>query len=264
MATLALAASAGACTEAPDAPAAPDATAAPDAATAPDTVDAPAPWHPDDRQVSLTSFGYWGGSFEWMAPREALTQEQREALSGLRPLQSGKDCVQDIQEFSLTLVGADGQERRLVANELDAACNDAQAQVAMESLRPLLATLSCVGTGQAREELSSAQLVQAGDGCRHGFFAFKDEPPRWVKVLPASSGGVHAFQLSYCGGKSTRLELFDGSGTQLLASSSADGAAGSACPSLLHPLDPEAIYALRVTSQAVTTGGHVVVEVRKD
>lgn len=258
MAAVALGTALGACTEAPGRPTTPAPPATPDA------LDAAAPWHPDDQQVSLTSFGYWGGSFEWTAARESLTQEQQEALSGLRPLQSARDCVQDLQEFSLALVGADGQERRLVANEQDVACGSGQQQVAMESLRPLLATLSCVGTGQAREELSSAQIIQAGDGCRHGFFAFKEEPPRWVKVLPASGGGMHTFQLSYCGGKSTRLELFDGSGTQLLASSSADGAEGSACPSLLHPLDPEAIYALRVTSQAVTTGGHVVVEVLPD
>src|SRR5262245_28341959 len=50
------------------------------------------------QQVTLEGSGYWGGSFEWMAPREGLTREQSEALAGLEPIRGKVGCPQDIQE----------------------------------------------------------------------------------------------------------------------------------------------------------------------
>ncbi|RKH57734.1 hypothetical protein [Corallococcus llansteffanensis] len=215
------------------------------------------------QQVTLRSFGYWGGSFTWVAPGEALTREQVDALAGLELIPGNADCWEDIQEYELVMVDAAGQERRVVTNERNAGCGT-QEMLDYETLKPLLATLQCVGTEQASAQLSGARTVQAGDGCQHGFFSYRDEPPRWVKVAPASEGGPHTFELLHCEGKTTGLELFDEAGAVLLAQSHADGSSASACAKLTHPLEAGQRYSLRVTSQAVSMGGHVNLVVRRD
>ena len=201
---------------------------------------------PDYQQVTLQSFGYWGGSFTWEAPGEALTDEQADALAGLKLIPGNTDCWQDLQEYALVTVDAAGQEREVVTNEHNSGCGE-QVLLDYESLKPLLATLQCVGTGQASEQLSAAPTVQAGGGCQHGFFSYRDEPARWVKVAPASVSGPHTFELLHCEGKTTGLELFDEAGAVLLAQAHGDGSSATACAKLTHPLAAGQRYALRVT-----------------
>ncbi len=138
-------------------------------------------WRADDQSVTLAAFGYWGGSFQWNAARASLTDAQREALSGLMLIPGVEPCLADIQEYSLTFVDGEGNERTVHANAENAACGR-DSVLAIETLEPLLSTLSCVGTGKASEDLSGAPVIQAGDGCRHGFFAYAEQPARWVKV----------------------------------------------------------------------------------
>ncbi|RKG92881.1 hypothetical protein D7V97_40505 [Corallococcus sp. CA053C] len=215
------------------------------------------------QQVTLQSFGFWGGSFTWVSPGAALTDEQVDALDGLKLIPGNTDCLEDIQEYALVTVDAAGQEQRVVTNDQNAGCGE-QVLLDYETLKPLLATLQCVGTGQASEQLSAAPTVQAGGGCQHGFFSYQGEPPRWVKVAPASVSGPHTFELLYCEGKTTGLELFDEAGAVLLAQAQADGSSASACAKLTHPLVAGQRYALRVTSQAVSMGGHVSLVIRPD
>lgn len=219
-------------------------------------------WRTNDQQVSLKSFGYWGGSFEWVASRDALTREQSEALSGLKFVKGSDDCVQDVQEYSLVVLDSAGQERNAIAREGNASCGSRVDILDIETLMPLLASLDCVGTGEASTELSSATTIHADDGCRHGFFSYQNEKPRWLKVVPSRPGRLHTFKVSHCAGKATGLELFDESGTVLLAKSSAEGTSDAECATLTPPLDAERGYTLRVTSQAVSRGGHVLLEVR--
>ncbi|MBF5046008.1 hypothetical protein FGE12_26585 [Aggregicoccus sp. 17bor-14] len=212
----------------------------------------------DYQRVTLEAFGYWGGSFEWSAPREALTPAQRDALSHATVVKGMEDCTQDLLEYTLSVVDAAGVEQAQHGNEHDATCGRREGVVSYASLQPLLAELHCVGTGQARTSLAEAQTVQAGDGCRHGLFSSSDQPPSWLKVQPAGTG-LHTFTLASCAGKVTALELFDASGTTRLAEVRSEG---PDCPTLTHPLDAGTLYALRVTSQAVTVGGHVLLEVQ--
>ncbi|WP_147443602.1 hypothetical protein [Corallococcus sicarius] len=215
------------------------------------------------QHVTLQSFGYGGGSFTWEAPGEALTDEQSDALAGLKLIPGNTSCPQDIPEYSLVTVDAAGQERQVGTNAFNAGCGQ-QVVLDYESLKPLLATLECVGTGEASTQLSAAPTVQAGDGCQHGFFSYRGEPSRWVKVDPTSVGGPHTFELLHCEGKTTGLELFDEAGAVLLAQGQGDGSSASACAKLTHPLAAGQRYALRVTSQAVSVGGHVNLVIRRD
>jgi hypothetical protein len=212
----------------------------------------------DYQRVTLKTFGYWGGSFEWSSTREALTPAQRDALSHVTVVKGKEGCPQDIVQYTLSVVDAASVEQEHIGNEHDAACDGRGEVLSYESLKPLLAELRCVGTGQAHDSLAEAQTVQAGDGCRHGLFSYRDEPPHWLKVQPAGAG-PHTFTLAACAGKATALELFDASGTTPLAEAHSEG---PDCPTLTHPLDAGTLYALRVTSQAVTAGGHVLLEVR--
>jgi hypothetical protein len=134
----------------------------------------------------------------------------------------------------------------------------------IETLKPLLASLNCVGTGEASTEFARAETIHADDGCRHGFSSYQNESPRWLKVVPSRPGRLHSFKVSHCAGKATGLELFDESGTVLLAKSSAEGTSNAECATLTHQLDAERGYTLRVTSQAVSVGGHVLLEVRSE
>jgi len=210
----------------------------------------------DYEELRLRSFGYWGGFFEWVAKRSALTDAQREAIAQLRLLDEPGTFVADKLEVTLVAVDAAGDERRFYANEANGGVQPDMLD--FESLKPLLATLNCLATGNASETLASAQTLQAGDGCRHGFFSYEDSTPKWVKVKAAAAGGAHRIEVQQCGGKSSRLELFDEAGATLIAEASGDD---GACAGITHALESGRVYALKVTTKAVTTGGHVLLEI---
>ncbi|OJH41476.1 hypothetical protein [Cystobacter ferrugineus] len=221
-------------------------------------------WRPDDQQITLHAFGFFGGSFEWVGRRDVLTGEQLEALSGLKFIPSAEGCAQDIMEYSLVVVDAAGQEREATAREDNSSCGPGRDVIDIETLKPLLATLECGATGFSSTELSKAKTVRADNGCQHAFFSYSDEPSKWLKVVASRPDRPHTFQVSQCEGKTTGLVLFDESGTVLLARGSAQGTSSSDCATLTHPLEAGRVYALQVTSQAVTTGGHVYLEIRGD
>jgi hypothetical protein len=221
-------------------------------------------WRPDDQQLTLHAFGFFGGTFEWVGRREVLTGEQLEALSGLKFIEGADGCLQDVMEYSLVVVDAAGQERKAIAREYNSSCRSEQDMIDIETLKPLLATLECATTGYPSTEPSKAKTVRADNGCQHAFFSYQDEPPKWLKVVATRPDRPHTFQVSGCYGKTTALELFDESGTVLLARGSAEGTSSSDCATLTHPLEAGRVYAVKVTSQAVTTGGHVYLEIRGD
>lgn len=221
-------------------------------------------WRADDQQITLHAFGYFGGSFAWVGRREVLTGEQLEALSGLKITPSTDECWTDITEYSLVVVDAAGQEREAMAREGNSSCGSGRDVIDIETLKPLLATLECGATGSASTELSTAKTVRADNGCQHAFFSYQDEPAKWLKVVASRPDRPHTFAVSQCNGKTTSLELYDESGTVLLASGGAEGTSSSDCATLTHPLEAGRVYALKVTSRAVTTGGHVYLEIRGD
>ncbi|WNG13426.1 hypothetical protein [Cystobacter fuscus] len=230
---------------------------------APEDLPAQPLWRPDDQQITLQAFGFFGGTFEWVGRRDTMTGEQLEALSGLKFIRSAEGCMQDVMEYSLVVVDAAGQERKAVAREFNSSCSEQQV-IDIETLKPLLATLECGATGSASTELSKAKTVRADNGCQHAFFSYQDEPSKWLKVVASRPDRPHTFQVSRCEGKTTGLALFDESGTVLLASDGAEGTSSSDCATLTHPLEAGRVYALKVTSRAVTTGGHVYLEIRSD
>ncbi|WP_155893207.1 hypothetical protein [Cystobacter fuscus] len=199
-----------------------------------------------------------------MGRREVLTGEQLAALSGLKLIPSADDCWTDITEYSLVVVDAAGQEREAMAREDNSSCGSGRDVIDIETLKPLLATLECEATGFSSTELSKAKTVHADNGCQHAFFSYVDEPSKWLKVVASRPDRSHTFQVSRCEGKTTGLALFDESGTVLLARGSAEGTSSSDCATLTHPLEAGRVYALEVTSRAVTTGGHVYLEIRGD
>lgn len=218
-------------------------------------------WEPGDQRITLESFVYEGGSFIWAASRQSLTREQGEALAKLKRVEGTEGCVEDGPEYTLVIEDAVGQEKKAFAREGNKSCGRQEERVDIKTLRPLLSLLPCIGTGGASPQLDRAKTVHADDGCRHGFFSYRDEPARWLKVEP-SRVGRHTFRVSQCIGKATGLELFDTSATVLLAQSRAEGASDSDCATLTHPLEDGHVYALRVTSRAVSVGGHVYLEIR--
>jgi hypothetical protein len=221
-------------------------------------------WRPNDRQITLHAFGFFGGTFEWVGRREVLTGEQLEALSRLKFIQGADDCWQDVMEYSLVVVDAAGQEREAIAREGNSSCGSGQELIDIETLKPLLATLECGTTGFPSTELSQAKTVRADNGCQHAFFSYQDEPSKWLKVVASRPDRPHTFQVSGCYGKTTGLELFDESGRSLLAKGRAEGTSSSDCATLTHPLEAGRVYALKLTSQAVSMGGHVYLEIRGD
>jgi hypothetical protein len=210
--------------------------------------------------VRLEASGEAGGSFVWERSAARLTDAQQAALAALRRIEGHAACPEDVQEYTLTRTGPGGVEEAVRANALNAACGPGLPLVDVASLEPLLDTLACVATGAAPAQLAGAPTVRPDDGCRHGFFSYRDGPAKWVRLEPAA-GREHVLALRGCEGKATELALFDGAGTTPLASARGDGTSQAACAQLALRLDGPGPYALRVTSRAVTTGGHVLLEV---
>lgn len=217
----------------------------------------------EGQHFKLETFGYWGDSFEWEASREGMSREQLEALQGLRLIAGTSPCVADVQEVSLTVTDAKGRNSTFRGNEENAPCGHEERMMDYASLKPLLSALECVGTGKATTTLSGAKSIRADSGCRHGLFSSAGQPPVWLKVTPSEAGRMHTFEVSHCEGKMTSLELFNEEGTTLLASNGGDGSPGAPCAKLELMLETDRPYALRVTSQAVSTGGHVLLEFKR-
>jgi hypothetical protein len=160
----------------------------------------------------------------------------------------------------LVSVDAAGNERTAYANTENGSCDSGEMLIDYETLRPLLATLTCLKSGAATSDRDNARPIRADDGCLHGFNAYGSSPPHWLQVIPASAGGVHTLKLSHCEGKATGLQLLDAGAGTVLAESTTSGGASESCPTISHALDPERSYLLKVTAEAVTFGGHVLLE----
>lgn len=218
-----------------------------------DAVQSPA-WRPTSTQITLSSFGFWNGSFGYEKKRADLTREQLTALEGLRTRPPPKGSLgADYVSYEVKIADANGSTtayRAVQDNVLDSdESREAltYATLDYETLQPFLDTIHCFsakGAGQPKarstdspssptaEDIASAPALPTDLGCLNGVFLPAECSDSFF-TFDVAKPATYAFIGGRCF-ENQSLRLFSADGATLLAESAVTP---DTCFRLEHPLD---------------------------
>jgi hypothetical protein len=226
-----------------------DAQAATDASNAEQQV-----WKSTSARVELSSFGYWKGSSGYSKDRADMSQEQLDALAGLRtiPLPDGPPKA-DFTSYTLRVIDQDGTSVAYRAVEGNIRGSDESASsstlVTLDygTFRPFLATIRCLAaksaigkerttetpTNPTANDIASAVALPTDTGCTNGVFVPYGCSDSFF-TLDVASPVTYGISSGRCL-ENLSLRAYSADGTTLVAESVAG--TSDACFSLQHAFD---------------------------
>jgi len=212
------------------------------AAACSDSTSEPAdkPWTSSSQRISIQSFGPFRGLSGYERQRAELTAEQLALLDALEVFEPLDSCGTDQLGYSITIVDAAGGSHAYHATQWDQACDVTDPFLSMASLKPFLATFSCVESRFAGEQ----PAIRPGDGCRHGLYM--DGQGTGVRAeLQIAAAGEVTLATEASTAFAPQLKLLDVDGTTVLRSGGA---------SLTYAFAAAGTYFVEVSSSTATHG----------
>lgn len=199
-------------------------------------------FQPGDTAISISSSGFWSGSYGFSSEFADLSKRQIEALSDFSWQDNPDDCWRNSLGHRIQVTTADGEVREYYSDSEDAGCRDDISQlVNFNAVQNFYEESGCVSSLDLDGgwDADNALAATLNRGCHHGYFY----GPVWFKleVLQSSELVIEGLGCRHSG---TYLALFDRDGKTLLAQGEATDYL-SGCRTIQYPISKPGAYYLQ-------------------